>query len=69
MAADVVDMALAQFRPGGAGRAAQAVMAALIARFLPLIDAERAALERFVHPTLRNWNGFETGALRVTAAI
>jgi L-asparaginase II len=53
----------------GAGRAAQAVMAALIARFLPLEDAERAALIRFKRPTLRNWNGFEIGTLRVTAAI
>jgi L-asparaginase II len=52
----------------GAGRAAQAVMAALIARFLPLGDAERAALSRFVHPTLRNWNGFEVGSLRVMDA-
>jgi L-asparaginase II len=51
----------------GAGRAAQAVMAAIIARFLPPGDAERAALERFVYPTLRNWNGFEIGTLRVTA--
>ena len=49
----------------GAGRASQAVMAAVIARFLPLGDAERVALARFVHPTLRNWNGFEVGALRV----
>jgi L-asparaginase II len=53
----------------GAGRAAQAVMAAIIARFLPLGDAERVALERFEHPTLRNWNGFEIGTLRVTATI
>jgi L-asparaginase II len=53
----------------GAGRAAQAVMAATIARFLPLEDAERVALRPFVRPTLRNWNGFEVGALRVTAAI
>ena len=52
----------------GAGRAAQAVMAALIARFLPLADAERAALERFVRPTLHNWNGFEVGTLRVMDA-
>jgi L-asparaginase II len=51
----------------GAGRAAQAVMAALIARFLPLGDAERAALMRFERPTLRNWNGIEVGVLRVTA--
>jgi L-asparaginase II len=51
----------------GAGRAAQAVMAAIIARFLPLNDAERAALMSFERPTLRNWNGFEIGALLVTA--
>jgi L-asparaginase II len=51
----------------GAGRAAQAIIAAIIARFLPLNDAERAALARFERPTLRNWNGFEIGALRVTA--
>jgi L-asparaginase II len=50
----------------GAGRAAQAIMAALIARYLPLHDAERAALERFVHPTLRNWNGIEIGVMRLT---
>jgi L-asparaginase II len=49
----------------GAGRAAQAVMAAIIARFLPPGDAERAALMRFERPTLRNWNGFEVGSLRV----
>ena len=49
----------------GAGRASQAVMAAVIARFLPLGDAERVALARFVHPTLRNWNGFEVGSLGV----
>jgi hypothetical protein len=33
-------------------------MAALIARFLPLGDAERAALAPLVRPKLRNWNGF-----------
>jgi L-asparaginase II len=53
----------------GAGRAAQAIMAALIARFLPLSDAERTALARFMRPTLHNWNGFEVGALRVTDVI
>jgi L-asparaginase II len=52
----------------GAGRAAQAVMAATIARFLPLGDVERAALMRFERPTLRNWNGFEVGSLRVIDA-
>jgi L-asparaginase II len=53
----------------GAGRAAQAIMAAVIARFLPLNDRERAALARFARPVLTNWNGVEVGALRVTAAI
>jgi len=53
----------------GAGRASEAIMAALIARFLPVEAAERAVLARFVRPVLRNWNGFEVGALRVTEAI
>jgi L-asparaginase II len=53
----------------GAGRAAEAVAAALIARLLPLADAERNALSPFGQPTLRNWNGVEVGALRVTEAI
>jgi L-asparaginase II len=51
----------------GAGRAAEAVMAALILRFLPLDDAERAALARFANPVLRNWNGIEVGTLRVAS--
>jgi len=53
----------------GAGRAAEAVMAGLIARFLPLKPAEREALGHFMRPVLRNWNGFEVGALRLTQAI
>ncbi len=52
----------------GAGRAAEVMMAATIARLLP--DArDRAALERFVRPTLRNWNGIEVGGLRPTDVI
>jgi L-asparaginase II len=53
----------------GGGRAAEATAAALIARLLPLTDAERRALEPFAQPTLRNWNGIEVGALRVTEAL
>jgi L-asparaginase II len=53
----------------GAGRAAQALIAAMIGRFLPLGDDERAALAGFAHPMLRNWNGIEVGAVRVTDAI
>ena len=53
----------------GAGRAAQAIMAAMIARFLPMSDAERRALAPFMQPVLRNWNGFEVGGVRVTEAL
>jgi L-asparaginase II len=53
----------------GAGRAAEAVMAATIARFLTLEAAERETLARFVTPPLRNWNGIEVGALKVTEAL
>jgi len=53
----------------GAGRAAEAIMAVLIARFLPLSDQEHVAVARFAQPTLRNWSGIEVGALRVTGAL
>ena len=53
----------------GASRAAQAIMAAVIARFLPLDTTARAALAPFVQPVLRNWNGLEVGAICVTEAL
>ncbi len=53
----------------GAGRAAQAIMAAIIARFLPLDAAERAALSPHTQPVLRNWSGIEVGAVRVTGGL
>jgi L-asparaginase II len=53
----------------GAARAAQAIMAVIIARFLPLNAAERAPLARLGEPVLRNWNDFEVGAIKVTKAI
>jgi L-asparaginase II len=53
----------------GASRAAHAIMAAVIARFLPLAANERALLERFVAPVQHNWNGFEVGQVRVTEAL
>jgi L-asparaginase II len=53
----------------GAGRAAQAIMAAVIARFLPLEPAEYAALDPFIRPVLQNWNGFEVGTVRVTEGL
>ena len=53
----------------GGTRAAEVAMATLIDRFLAVDAAERAALARFVKPTLRNWNGIEVGALRATEAL
>jgi L-asparaginase II len=53
----------------GAGRAAQAIMAALIARFVPLAASERAMVERFVSPVVRNWNDFEVGQIRLTEVL
>ena len=52
----------------GAGRAAEVMVAAAIARHLTS-DEDRAKLARFVRPTLRNWNGVEVGSLSTTAAI
>ena len=53
----------------GAGRAAEAITAALIARFLPMDDADRVFLARFVRPTLRNWNGLTVGEIRPTQEL
>ena len=48
----------------GGTRAAEVMMAVTIARFLPLAGGDETALDRFVRPTLRNWNGIEVGTLR-----
>jgi L-asparaginase II len=53
----------------GATRAAEVAMAAIIARFLPLSAEQGTALQRFVRPTLRNWNRIEVGALRPADAL
>ena len=50
----------------GGGRAAEVAMAATLAKLLP---DDRATLEPFVRPTLRNWNGIVVGQLRPTDAI
>jgi len=47
----------------GAARASEVAMAGVIARFVPLDDKDRTALERLLRPTLRNWNGIEVGAI------
>ena len=53
----------------GAARGAEVVMAALIARFLPLDAADRRVLDDWMRPALRNWNGIKVGALRPVAPL
>lgn len=53
----------------GAGRAAEVVTAAMIARFLPLDGAEQSFLDDFLRLTLRNWKGVAVGALAPTAVL
>jgi L-asparaginase II len=48
----------------GATRAAEAMMGAIITRFLPLSDAEAAAVGKLARPALRNWNGIHVGDIR-----
>ena len=53
----------------GAGRAAEAVMAALMLRLMRLDADARALLDGFARPVLRNWNGIEVGRLRPTQEV
>jgi len=50
----------------GAGRAAEAVLAALILRYLDLDGDQRAAVEAMARPRLENWNGIPVGEIRPT---
>jgi L-asparaginase II len=50
----------------GAGRAAEAIMAAFIQSFLSLSDVQNAFLTTYTDKAITNWNGIETGRLRVT---
>ena len=53
----------------GHGRAAEVMMAAVIARLLPREEGDRDFLARFVQPTLRNWKGTAVGAIRSTRPL
>jgi L-asparaginase II len=53
----------------GQGRAGEAVMAAVIERLLRLDERDRAFLERFVRPVLRNWKGTVVGGIRPSDAL
>jgi len=50
-------------------RAAEAMMAGLVLRFLPLDDAERTAVEALAQPVFKNWNGIEVGSIRLSSEI
>jgi L-asparaginase II len=53
----------------GAGRAAEAVMARLIARHLPLVGAQADTVAGAARPTLRNWNGVVVGEARTVGPL
>jgi L-asparaginase II len=48
----------------GGTRASEAVMASLIARFLPLEGHQREVVEALRQPLMHNWNGIEVGRVR-----
>jgi L-asparaginase II len=53
----------------GAGRAAEVVMAALVARFLPLSQDETDRLAPLREAVMHNWNGIEVGRLRAAGPL
>lgn len=53
----------------GAGRAADVVTAALIARLLPNNGQVDPTVAKIANPTLTNWNGIEVGTMRPAVAL
>ena len=53
----------------GNARAAEAMMAGLVLRFLPLSLEERQGVGALAQPVLKNWNGIELGQIRVASEI
>ncbi|OWV88235.1 asparaginase [Rhizobium sp. N122] len=53
----------------GATRAAEAMVAATLARFFETEDEIHAALTAFAATSMRNWNGIHVGDVRVTSAL
>ena len=53
----------------GATRAAEVMMAAVIAKFLPMSADEALALEPYLHPINKNWNGIPVGSMRPAGGI
>jgi L-asparaginase II len=53
----------------GATRAAEAMIAALLARYFDPDSEEKAALMHLANHGMRNWNGIEVGTVRVTDVL
>ena len=53
----------------GETRAAQAMLAGIVHRFLKMTDDERIAFDKKAWPTLTNWNGMTVGSVKPTAAL
>ena len=53
---------------GNTARAAEVVLAALVARHVRLDDDERRFVEALADLPLHNWNGLEVGRLRAVIA-
>lgn len=53
----------------GSRRGAEAVMAALLVKLLPMAPTERIAIDAFARPTLRNWSGMAIGAIVPAAQL
>ncbi|MFN7092937.1 MAG: asparaginase, partial [Allorhizobium sp.] len=53
----------------GATRAAEAMIAALLARHFDADSEERAALMKLAHHGMTNWNGLSVGTVRTTDVL
>ena len=53
----------------GEGRAAQAMLAGVLHRFLPMDDSVRAGFDAKAWPTLTNWNGMTVGSIRAAGDL
>jgi L-asparaginase II len=54
---------------GNTARACEVVMAALLARLLPMADEETAFIQALADAPLVNWNGITVGRLRASSAL
>jgi L-asparaginase II len=62
-------IAIALKADDGAGRAAEAMVAATLARFFEKGGKEHTALMAIANKSLRNWNGIHVGDVRVAGAL